>query len=355
MAGDTFGHTLQLTTFGESHGRALGAVLSGFPSGIAVDEDFIQGEMDRRSPGRDRFSTQRREPDRLQILSGVFEGVSTGTAIGMAIVNTDQRSRDYDDMKDVFRPSHADYAYWTRYGHVDHRGGGRSSGRETSMRVAGGAFAKLYLRQEGIQVHAGVRSIGTVTDGGAPFEPPFDNGIQAVDPAMVPLFEQEIDRARMEQDSAGGIIECQVTGVPCGLGEPVFDKLDAALAAAIMSIGACKGVEIGSGFEAASMRGSRYNDQMHIESGRPVFESNRSGGIQGGISNGQPIVLRAAFKPTPSIGLEQHTVTRTMEDRTIRIGGRHDPCIVPRAVVVVEAMTALVVADSLLRARAYGI
>ena len=177
----------------------------------------------------------------------------------------------------------------------------------------------------------------------------------AVDPAMVPLFEQEIDRARMEQDSVGGIIECQVTGVPCGLGEPVFDTLDAALAAAIMSIGACKGVEIGSGFEAASMRGSRYNDQMHIESGRPVFESNRSGGIQGGISNGQPIVLRAAFKPTPSIGLEQHTVTRTMEDRTIRIGGRHDPCIVPRAVVVVEAMTALVIADSLLRARAYGI
>ena len=354
MAGDTFGHTLQLTTFGESHGRALGAVLSGMPSGIAVDEDFIQSEMDRRRPGRDRFSTQRQEADRLEILSGVFDGMTTGAPIGMMILNSDQRSRDYDELKDVFRPGHADYTYWCRYTNVDHRGGGRSSGRETSMRVAGGAFAKLLLRREGIRVDAGVRAIGGVSDDGAPFAPPFDNPIHAVDPAMAGLFEAEIDRARQEKDSVGGIIECRVTGVPCSLGEPIFDKLDAQLAAAIMSIGACKGVEIGAGFRSAAMRGSSCNDRMYIEDGRPVFRTNNCGGILGGISTGEEIVLRAAFKPTPSISLPQDTVTRSMQERVIEIHGRHDPCIVVRALVVVEAMTALVIADNLLRARSYG-
>ena len=354
MAGDTFGHTLQLTTFGESHGRALGAVLSGMPSGIAVDEDFIQSEMDRRRPGRDRFSTQRQEADRLEILSGVFDGMTTGAPIGMMILNSDQRSRDYDELKDAFRPGHADYTYWRRYANVDHRGGGRSSGRETSMRVAGGAFAKLLLRREGIRVDAGVRAIGGVSDDGAQFTPPFDNPIHAIDPAMAGLFEAEIDRARQEKDSVGGIIECRVTGVPCSLGEPVFDKLDATLSRAIMSIGGVKGIEFGSGFESARMRGSANNDPMRIVDGRPAFLSNNAGGILGGISTGEDIVMRIAVKPTPSISKEQLTITDDGRDAAISVRGRHDPSILPRAVPVVEAMAALTIADHMLVQRAYG-
>lgn len=353
MSGNSFGKMLTVTTFGESHGPALGCVVDGYPAGIEIDEDFIQRELARRAPGQNRFSTQRREEDRVEILSGVFEGKSTGCPIAMLIRNTDQRSRDYSRIKDVFRPSHADYTYWMKYGNADYRGGGRSSGRETSMRVASGALAKLYLASHGITVTAGVRAIGSVRDTSDAFTPPFDNSISAVNSTLVPLFEKEIDEARLSSDSVGGVIECRAEGLPAGLGEPVFEKFSSSLAAAVMSIGACKGFEIGDGFALASMRGSQANDEMAVKDGRPAFLTNHSGGVLGGITNGNTVIFTAAFKPTPSIARSQRTVTKDLEETRLEITGRHDPCIVPRAVVVVEAMTALVCADFLLRARAY--
>ena len=291
--------------------------------------------------------------DRLEILSGVYDGKSTGTPLAFQVRNMNQKSGDYDALKDVYRPSHADYAYHMKYGNVDHRGGGRSSGRETSMRVAGGALAKLALRENGICIVAGVRSIGTVADQTDDFNPPFLNPVTAINADLAQAFADEIDKARMDTDSVGGIVECRIFGLPAGLGEPVFDRLDADLAKAVMSIGACKGVEIGLGFESARHRASQINDQMAIVDGKPVFLSNNSGGIQGGISNGETVILRAAFKPTPSIALAQRTVTKDGQEKTIGIKGRHDPCIVPRAVVVVEAMCALTVLDHLLSWRAY--
>ena len=353
MAGSSFGRLLTLTTYGESHGPALGGVLDGYPAGIEIDFDFIQSEMDRRRPGHSRLTTQRREDDRIELLSGVFRGVSTGAPIAFMIRNMNQKSGDYVALESVYRPSHADYTYNKKWSNVDHRGGGRSSGRETSMRVAAGALAKLALRKKGIRLVAGVRSIGRIADSGIPFTPPFDNPVGAVDPSLAPAFMMEIDDARMALDSVGGVIECQIQGVPAGLGEPAFGKLDADLAAAVMSIGACKGVEIGLGFEIARHRASEVNDQMCIRDGMPCFITNNSGGIQGGISNGETIVLRAAFKPTPSIAQSQRTVTKDGRETTIEIHGRHDPCIVPRALVVVEAMCALTLLDHYLVWRAY--
>ena len=354
MAGNSFGTLLTLTTFGESHGIAIGGILDGFPAGIAIDEDFITGEMERRRGGKNRFSTSRSEEDRPEILSGVFEGKSTGAPICFVIRNKEQKSRDYSDIKDVFRPSHADYTYFMKYGNVDYRGGGRSSGRETACRVAAGALVKLFLREKGIEIHAGIRSIGMVSDPSDEFSYPFGNDFGAVNSAMVPLFEKQIDDARAANDSVGGIVECRIYGVPAGLGDPCFDKLNAALARAVMSIGACKGFEIGDGFRAAQMRGSSFNDEMHVQDGRAAFRTNHSGGILGGISSGETIIFSAAFKPTPSISRIQNTVDRQMNERKIEIHGRHDPCIVPRAVVVVEAMAALTIADYYLREKAYA-
>lgn len=353
MAGNSFGTLLTLTTFGESHGRAIGGILDGLPSGIAIDEDFIISEMERRRGGKNRFSTSRCEEDRPEILSGVFEGKTTGAPICFVIGNKEQKSNDYNDIKDVFRPSHADYTYFVKYGNVDYRGGGRSSGRETACRVAAGALAKLFLREKGIEIHAGIRSIGMVKDPSTEFSYPFGNDFGAVNSDMVPLFEKQIDDARAANDSVGGIVECRIFGVPAGLGDPCFDKLNAALARAVMSIGACKGFEIGDGFRTAQMRGSSFNDEMHVQDGRVAFRTNHSGGILGGISSGETIIFSAAFKPTPSISRIQNTVDRQMNERKIEIHGRHDPCIVPRALVVVEAMAALTIADFYLREKAY--
>ena len=348
MSGNTFGTIFQVTTFGESHGVALGAVVSGVPAGIAIDPEFIQSELDRRRPGGGiPGSTPRSETDRVRILSGVFEGISTGTPIAMVIENANTRASDYEALRECFRPGHADYTYWRKYGVRDWRGGGRSSGRETAARVAAGAVAKLFLRRESrVEIRAGVESIGAVRCRNTDFDAPRGNRLYALDPEAVPAMTAELAAAAREHDSLGGIIRCRVDNLPAGAGEPVFDKLDALLAHAILSIGAVKGIEFGSGFAAAAMRGSEHNDPLTPEG----FASNRAGGVLGGISNGDALEFRLAVKPTPSIGVPQQTVDVNAVPREIVIGGRHDVCIAPRVVPVVEAMTALVLADLLLLA-----
>ncbi|MCR5731740.1 MAG: chorismate synthase [Sphaerochaetaceae bacterium] len=347
MAGNTFGRLMKVTTFGESHGRALGVVVDGFPAGIAFDLEFIQSEMDRRRPGANSLGTKRDEKDQIKVLSGVFEGTTTGMPICMILENENQQSKDYSEIKDLFRPSHADYTYEMKYGIRDYRGGGRSSGRETSSRVAAGALAKLFLRSKGIEIKAGTVEVAGIKAENCNWDS-ISNELSCPDSEKTILMKEAIEKAREERESVGGIVECHITGVPVGLGEPCFDKLSSRLAAAIMSIGACKGFEIGEGFESARMKGSLYNDQMRVEDGKVSFNSNHSGGILGGISNGNEIVFRAAFKPTPSISREQLTITKDLENTTCLIKGRHDPCIVPRAVVVVEAMAALAIMDEYL-------
>jgi chorismate synthase len=321
---NTTGRFFRCTTFGESHGRAIGAVVDGCPAGIEFSEDDIMPLMERRRPGKSPLSTPRSETDQVEILSGVFEGVTTGTPVAMIIRNEDFRSGDYDELKDLFRPGHADYTYQRKYGIRDYRGGGRSSGRETAGRVMAGALAMKLLGHGGISVDGRILEIRGETD-----------------PA---IFEEAILSAKRSGDSVGGIVEVSVKGCPAGLGDPVFGKLDASLAAAMMSIGAVKGVEIGDGFLSAGALGSENNDCMD-ESG---FLSNHCGGILGGISNGSEIVIRISVKPTPSIEKEQKTVDTSGSERIISVGGRHDPCIVPRIVVVAECMAALVLADALL-------
>ena len=353
MSNNTYGRLLRLTTFGESHGPALGGVIDGFPAGIAIDMDFIRSEMARRRPGSTSLGTKRNESDEPEILSGILDGVSTGAPIGFIIRNTSQRSSDYDDIAHTFRPGHADYTYQMKYGIRDPRGGGRSSGRETSCRVFGGALAKLLLRNEGISIDAGVIAVGGTKASGYSWTPPFPPPLYAPECPELKAMEEEIRRAAADGDSIGGLIECRATGMIPGLGEPAAGKLDADLAGAIMSIGAVKGIEFGSGFEGAMHRGSENNDMMRMESGRPVFLSNNAGGILGGISNGNDIIMRIAVKPTPSISTRQLTITDTMEATEITVRGRHDPCIAIRAVPVAEAMAALVIADHLLISRAY--
>lgn len=328
MAGSVFGTLFRITTFGESHGKAIGVVIDGCPAGLALSEELIQPYLDRRRPGVQSFTTSRREADRAEILSGVFEGRTTGTPIAILLKNEDQRSRDYGNIASLFRPGHADYTFDMKYGFRDYRGGGRSSGRETAARVAGGAVALLFLKELGIDIHAGIDAIG-----GMPYEE----------------SEEVLSRAAADGDSLGGIISCRISNLPAGLGETVFDKLDADLAKAMMSIGAVKGVEIGDGFQAASLKGSENNDSMRMHDHNVVFTSNHAGGILGGMSTGSDISLRLAVKPTPSISLSQDTVTRNGEDTDLVIKGRHDTAIVPRAVVVVEAMAGLVIADHMLR------
>lgn len=341
MSGNTFGRLFRLTTFGESHGPGLGGVIDGCPPGLPLDESMIQLELDRRKPGQGIASTARKEADEIRLLSGVFEGKTTGTSIGFYIENTDQRSRDYSKIKDVFRPGHADVAYQAKYGLRDYRGGGRSSGRETVSRVAGGAVAQELLKAHGVSVLAYTKELGGLEARIKDPQNARDRSFFSPDPEIIPAWEARIKKAVSEGDSIGGIVEIIATGVPAGLGEPVFDKLDARLAYALMGVGAVKGVEIGSGFAAARLHGSENNDPMTPDG----TTTNNAGGILGGISNGMPLVLRAAVKPIPSIAREQQTVTASDEPTTIIVGGRHDRSAIPRIVPVLKAMTLLALAD----------
>lgn len=349
MAGSTFGKNFTVTTWGESHGRAVGAVIDGCPAGLPLCEEDIQVFLDRRKPGQSRFTTARRESDTVQILSGVFEGKTTGTPISLLIPNEDQRSRDYGDLASCYRPGHADYTFDKKYGIRDYRGGGRSSGRETIGRVAAGAVASLILSALGITVTAYTRSIGAVSCSSFSREEIQKNPLFMPDAKAAARAQEILNFYMSRQDSVGGIIECVAEGLPAGLGDPVFDKLDALLGQAIFSIGAVKGVEIGDGFGAALATGTTNNDPFRINLvGKTEKCSNHAGGVLGGISDGSPLIVRAAIKPTPSVAADQPTVTTDGKEKLLSIHGRHDPVIVPRAVVVVESMTALVLTDLLL-------
>jgi len=345
MSFNTFGHLFRFTTWGESHGPALGAVVDGCPPGLPLDEAWIQPFLDARKPGQSRFTTQRREPDEVRILSGVFEGKTTGTPISLLIENTDQRSKDYSEVAGAYRPGHADYAYDAKYGFRDYRGGGRSSARETAARVAAGAVARRVLPE--VEIRAWVSELG-----GDAIEPGnFDTAEIARNPFFCPdaeaaaRWEHLIDAARKDGSSLGAIVECQAVGVPAGWGAPLYGKLDADLASACMGINAVKGVEIGDGFAAARLRGEDNADPMRPGNGGPVFLANHAGGIAGGISTGQPVTVRVAFKPTSSILIPVETVKRSGEATELQTKGRHDPCVGIRGVPVVEAMMALVLAD----------
>jgi chorismate synthase len=346
--GNSFGKAFRITTFGESHGPAIGVILDGCPAGLKVDEDFIQSELSRRKPGQSRITTQRKEDDRCTILSGVFEGTTTGMPIAMTIENQDQRSKDYSHIAETFRPSHADYTYETKYGVRDYRGGGRSSARETAARVAAGAIAKLLLQQQGVSIQAYVSQVGDIK---APFYTELDltrteeNIIRCPDKSTADKMIALIDQVRLDRDTIGGIVTCVIKNVPVGLGEPVFDKLHAALGNAMLGINAVKGFEYGSGFEGIQLRGSQHNDAFYNDGGNIRTRTNHSGGIQGGISNGEDIYFSVAFKPVATIMQDQESVDKEGNSATVSGKGRHDPCVVPRAVPIVEAMAALVIAD----------
>jgi chorismate synthase len=350
MSGSIYGNLFSVTTWGESHGNGIGVVVDGCPSGLMLDEQYIQKYLNRRKPGQTKYSTPRKENDQVNILSGVFEGLTTGTPISLIVYNESQRSADYSKIADSYRPGHADYCYDQKYGFRDYRGGGRSSGRETIGRVAAGAVAIAILHELGIEVRAYTKSIGPISIdiknadlNNAHFSPLFMPDLDASAKA-----EEYLNERMQDHNSAGGVIECQVTGMPAGIGEPVFNKLDAALAKAIMSIGAVKGVEIGDGFNVATLTGADNNDSFRYDETLKLYKtSNHAGGILGGISDGSDIILRAAVKPTPSIFKPQQTVNKVKENVEIQIQGRHDPVIVPRAVVVVESMVAITLVDQL--------
>lgn len=354
MAGNVFGQRFQITTWGESHGRAVGVVVDGLPAGLPFSDADIQKELDRRRPGQSEVSTPRSEADRVEILSGLFEGMSTGTPVSMLVWNSDAKSSAYDAIKNTPRPGHADFTYMARYGMRDHRGGGRSSARETIGRVAGGGLAKLLLSRFGIGIAGHVLELGGIRAKTLPFEEIVENvektPVRCADLEAAKKMLEKVADIRQEGDSVGGVVEVIAKGVPAGLGEPVFDRLDADLAKALMSIPAVKGFEIGAGFEAARLRGSEMNDPFRIEEGKITCSGNNAGGILGGISTGLDIVCRVAVKPTPSIGKLQQTVDLTsLKNAEITIKGRHDPTIPPRMVPVAEAMVALVLADHMLR------
>ena len=341
---NSFGKRFVFTTFGESHGKALGCVVDGVPAGLKIDEAFIQSELDRRKPGQNAYATARKEGDVVEILSGVFEGVSTGTPIAMVIFNTNQKSKDYSNIKDLFRPGHADFTYYHKYGIRDYRGGGRSSARETAARVAAGAIAKLMLRETGTEVQSGVLAIDGIEAKTLDFSEARKSEIYALDSSIEPQQKEAVLKAKNAHDSVGGVALVRITGCPVGLGEPIYYKMDAVLADAMMSINAVKGVEIGEGMHAASLRGSQNNDQISADG----FLTNQSGGILGGISNGNTIDVKVYFKPTPSIFQKQRTVDIHGNEVTCELKGRHDPCVAIRGSVVAESMAALVVADMLL-------
>ncbi|QJD97447.1 chorismate synthase [Mucilaginibacter robiniae] len=359
MAGNTFGQVFRITTFGESHGEAIGVIIDGCPAQLPIDLEFIQTELDRRKPGQSKITTQRKESDTVKILSGIFEGKTTGTPIAMLIPNEDQRSKDYSHNQDVFRPSHADYTYQTKYGIRDHRGGGRSSARETAARVAAGAVAKLLLKTQGIDVLAHVSSVGkidapniNITTADEFIAQRENNIVRCADPATAEEMIACIDSIRKQGDTIGGKVNCTILNCPVGLGEPVFDKLHADLGKAMLSINAVHGFEYGSGFTGSEMLGSEHNDVfVHGNAGQVKTLTNFSGGVQGGISNGMSIEFKVAFKPVATIMHSQNTVDAEGNAAQIQGKGRHDPCVVPRAVPIVEAMAALVLADHLLRNR----
>jgi chorismate synthase len=339
-----FGIRFCFSTFGESHGKAIGCLIDGVPAGLKIDEEFIQGELDRRKPGQNEYATARKEADKVEILSGVFEGMSTGTPIAMVIYNTNQKSKDYSDIKDVFRPGHADFTYWHKYGIRDYRGGGRSSARETAARVAAGAVAKLMLKPLGIELESGIVQIAGIEAKELDFSYAPTSEIYALDAGVEQAQKDAVLEAKNLHDSVGGVAQVRITNLPAGLGEPLYYKLDGVLADAMMGINAVKAVEIGDGFESASAFGSTNNDPIRSNG----FESNHAGGILGGISNGEEVRLNVYFKPTPSIFMQQHTVTSNNKEVDFALKGRHDPCVAIRGSVVAEAMAALVVADMVL-------
>lgn len=350
--GNNYGILFKISTFGESHGPAIGVIIDGCPAGLAIDEAFIESELDRRKPGQSKITTQRKEDDSFKILSGVFEGKSTGTPIAIVIENQDQRSKDYSHIENTYRPSHADFTYQEKYGIRDHRGGGRSSARETAARVAAGAIAKLLLRRHGVEINAYVSQVGSLK---APdythldLSKTEDNIVRCPDPATAEKMIALIDQVRLDRDTIGGIVSCVIKNTPVGLGEPVFDKLHAELGKAMLSINAVKGFEYGSGFAGVELRGSQHNDEFVNEGGKIRTKTNHSGGVQGGISNGEDIYFNVAFKPVATIMQDQATVDKEGNEAVVSGKGRHDPCVVPRAVPIVEAMAALVLADFLLR------
>ncbi|MEJ8763185.1 chorismate synthase [Phocaeicola sp. HCN-40430] len=349
MYNNTFGNLFRLTSFGESHGKAIGGVIDGFPAGIVIDMDFIQQELNRRRPGQSAITTARKEADEVEFLSGIYEGVSTGCPIGFAVWNTNQHSNDYDNMKDVYRPSHADYTYTEKYGIRDHRGGGRSSARETIARVVAGALAKLALRQLGIQITAFTSQVGPYI-----LEKDYtqydltrieENSVRCPDQELAAKMADYIYKIKGEGNTIGGVISCVIKGCPIGLGQPVFGKLHAALGNAMLSINAVKGFEYGQGFGSMEQKGSEQNDIFYNENGKIALRTNRSGGIQGGISNGEDIYFRVAFKPVATVLMEQPTVDRLGNETILKARGRHDPCVLPRAVPIVEAMAAMTILD----------
>lgn len=347
MSGSTYGTMFKITTWGESHGKGIGVVVDGCPAGLTIDESIIQTYLNRRKPGQTRYATPRKEEDQVHILSGIFEGKTTGTPISMMIMNETAHSHDYSEIANYYRPGHADFAFDSKYGFRDYRGGGRSSGRETIGRVAAGAIAATLLKELGVEVFAYTKSIG-------PIQIDYSNCQKdnlVLSPLSMPDLsasakaEELLQEAMQANDSVGGVIECIISGVPAGIGEPVFDKLDANLAKAIMSIGAVKGVELGDGFAASNLKGSENNDGFSYTNGKVTKTSNHAGGILGGISDGSEIILRAAIKATPSIMKPQNTINKSNENISVQVKGRHDPIIVPRAVVVVESMAALTILD----------
>lgn len=353
--GNSFGKLFKITTFGESHGLALGVIIEGCPAGLKIDEEKIRLEMQRRKPGQSKITTQRKEEDEIQILSGVFEGQSTGTPIGIVIPNSDQKSKDYSHISDKFRPSHADYTYFEKYGIRDYRGGGRSSARETAARVAAGAIAKQLLETKGVTVQAFVSQVGDLTLAKSYQELDLskaeENIVRCPDPETAERMIELIDSVRLERDTIGGVVTCVIKNTPVGIGEPVFDRLHAELGKAMLSINAVKGFEYGSGFEGVKMRGSQHNDAF-VKKGEKIHTlTNHSGGIQGGISNGEDIYFRVAFKPVATIMQDQESLNEAGEPVIVSGKGRHDPCVVPRAVPIVEAMAALVIADYILLAK----
>lgn len=351
MSGSTLGKLFKITTWGESHGAAIGVVIDGCPAGVELSAEDIQAFLNRRKPGTSRFTTPRKEDDEVEILSGIFDGKTTGTPISLMVRNKDQRSRDYGNLAYTYRPGHADLTYDARYGHRDYRGGGRSSGRETIGRVAAGAIANKVLLDLGVEINAFTKGIGPVvlSDDDVNFME-MDNALNMPNLTKFEEASAYLDQLRAKGNSSGGLIECQVKNYPAGCGNPVFEKLDAMLAGGLMSVGAVKGIEIGDGFKVATMTGSDNNDLIEGSSfGSPIKHSNHAGGILGGISDGSPIVIRAAIKPTPSISSEQKTITKEGKTTSIVIKGRHDPVIVPRAVVVIESMVAIILLDALLQ------
>lgn len=352
MTGNSFGSIYKLTSFGESHGPAIGGIIEGCPAGLAIDLDFVQAELARRKPGQSSITTQRKEDDVVKILSGIFNGSTTGTPIGFEIENTNHQSEDYDNLKDIFRPSHADFTYEEKYGTRDHRGGGRSSARETACRVVAGAIAKQFLKHYHITIHAFVRSVGKVETlipiGEIDLSKTESTAVRCPDITVAQKMIEAIEKAKQEGDSLGGEICCIIKGLPAGLGQPVFNKFHAILGQAMLSINAVKGFEYGSGFEGTKLMGSQHNDEYMFVDGKVKTKTNHSGGVQGGITNGMDVYFNVAFKPTATILKQQQTIDQNNKSVVLEVKGRHDPCVLPRAVPIVESMAAMVCADFIL-------